>query len=153
MSSLVTNITVAVGVLYLAASFVFFHRTRNRRAFALSLLGLVLLFVLLRVSTGFPSSRQAFGGAAQSMVILTMFGCVVIGMAANHLFYLRDRFSLLDFVRPILVSPLVMLPLIGSLPATGSVERVVFISLAFLAFQNGFFWKSVFDREVPNATD
>lgn len=80
------------------------------------------------------------------MAILIMFICVVLGIMARNIFYQRGKFTLKSFLRPLVISPIVLLPLIGALQSSAEVEAIQLICLAILAFQNGFFWKTVFDN-------
>ena len=117
--------------------------------------GLLLLFVfliILNVTTGFPrpsTGRVAFGGSIPSWwAVLAMAVGVVFGMIAQYVWSKPKRVNLLDFLRPIVVSPLVLLPLIGSLQ-NGPLETIQLASLALLAFQNGFFWQQVLKDAKP----
>jgi hypothetical protein len=49
------------------------------------------------------------------------------------------------------ISPILLLPLIGSIQAVKSLEAIQVASFALLAFQNGFFWQVVLQRAVPSA--
>jgi hypothetical protein len=44
------------------------------------------------------------------------------------------------------VSPIIFLGIMKSVDATASAELTSFISIACVAFQNGFFWHTLFDR-------
>ena len=47
---------------------------------------------------------------------------------------------------PLLVSPIIFLGIMKSADATATAQLTSFISLACVAFQNGFFWHTLFDR-------
>ncbi len=112
------------------------------------ILGLVI--VLLHLAVDFPIPRRAFGGAAPLIAVVIMLVCTILGMAAQHVFYMEDRgFSWLAFVRPIVISPIVLLPLLGSVLGTPQLTNIQLVSFGFLAFQNGFFWKVVLERAKP----
>ena len=79
-----------------------------------------------------------------------MFLAIVCGIAARYIFDLRkSQFSVLEFLKPIVISPMVLLPLIGSVLATGELNGMQVVSFALLAFQNGFFWKVVLEGAKP----
>jgi hypothetical protein len=126
---------------------------RNRSLRRLSghlalLIGITLVFY---ITTGFPipQSWQAFGGAfSPEIAIFIMFICVLLGIAARYIFYLQGHFIWLDCVRPLVVSPLILLPLLGSLQGT-ALESLQMICFAILAFQNGFFWQQVLQEAKP----
>jgi hypothetical protein len=80
-----------------------------------------------------------------------LFLAMVIGMIAKALHDMINSVTVATFkehlrsiVTPILVSPIVFLGLMSS--AEVSVDQKRFIILLFLAFQNGFFWKTVLDK-------
>lgn len=75
--------------------------------------------------------------------------CVALGTVASYIFHLKARFSWKSLVRPLAVSPLVLLPLMGTLQGRSEIEDVQLIWFGLLAFQNGFFWRVVFDRAKP----
>src|SRR5688500_13765809 len=58
----------------------------------------------------------AFGGTFPVLwSVLIMFIGVVLGTIANYIWIKPSSFSWLDFLRPVVISPLILLPLIGSL--------------------------------------
>lgn len=128
-------------------------RFRRLRAFSVQLAALVTVAALLHLTTGFPtpSSWHAFGGVGPLGAIGLMFLFVLLGMAARYLFYLRGKFSWLSFLKPLCASPIVLLPLLGALQGLSQIEPIQLVSFCFLAFQNGFFWKVVFERAKAQA--
>ncbi|GAB4181969.1 MAG: hypothetical protein Tsb002_02650 [Wenzhouxiangellaceae bacterium] len=119
----------------------------RRRFHALELLGLAFVVVLFHLTTGFPQpdERIAFGGASYGQVLALVVAGVLLGMAARYFFYLRNGFKWRNFLRSFLVSPIVVLPLLGMLKSGSEweLQQVVFIFV--IAFQNGFFWRAVFN--------
>ncbi|MCI5157679.1 MAG: hypothetical protein D3906_04425 [Candidatus Electrothrix sp. AUS1_2] len=75
-----------------------------------------------------------------------MFLCTMLGIMAHYVFYLKGKFSWRAFLKPLVISPIVFLPLVGSVQSLTGLEPMQMISFAILAFQNGFFWKEVFGR-------
>jgi hypothetical protein len=103
--------------------------------------------------TGFPffDSRQAFGVSASPVLALgLMFVGIIFGIAANYIFHLASPFSWLDFARPLVVSPIILLPLMGSLQGA-ALELLQLACFVVLAFQNGFFWQQVLRDAKPTA--
>jgi hypothetical protein len=134
-------------VLYLAAILVDMFRSRRYKRFLFALLPLAILVVLAVLITNASTGYIAFGsGTSPGVVILIMFGAILLGIAAHYIFYLRERFSWLDFVRPLCISPILLLPLIGSFQAVKNLEVTQIVAFALLAFQNGFFWPAVLAR-------
>lgn len=120
---------------------------RGRRRFAAVGLALLVAFLaILHLSTGFPGSsagRMAFGDTFPVVTAIgLMFGGVILGIIAQYLWSKPVAFSWLEFLRPLVVSPIVLLPLIGSLEGGGPAPLQL-VSLVLLAFQNGFFWQQV----------
>jgi hypothetical protein len=116
--------------------------------------GLVLLIlIVLHFATGFPvpSERTAFGatGLSSLTAIGVMFVCVVFGIAARYVFFLKGPLNWIALLKPLCVSPIILLPLIGSLQSNAAIEPIQAISLAILAFQNGFFWNVILERTKP----
>jgi hypothetical protein len=111
------------------------------------LLGLVLLDVFLVSS---QRGYVSFGPDGSSLwTVLIMFCAVALGVAARYIFYLRGSFSWLDFAKPLCISPILLLPLIGSLQSVKSLEPMQIVSFGLLAFQNGFFWQAVLQKARP----
>lgn len=110
----------------------------------LFLAGAVGLFLVLRL--GGSSHRQAFGQGQEYALIAVVFVCILLGMAARYVFYLRGKFKWRSFLKPFLISPMVFFPLLGTIPFGNQIEPIQWISFALLAFQNGFFWRVVFER-------
>lgn len=119
---------------------------RRQAAAWRELAALAVAFGILHWTTGFPAVIQSFAGSSPLFAILIMFVCVVMGMLANYFFELRSPFTWNSFVKPLLVSPIVLFPLWGTVETRTDIQTLELISLAFLAFQNGFFWRSVFKR-------
>jgi hypothetical protein len=108
-------------------------------------IGVIALVLLTR------SERQAFGGASPLLALTLMFIGVLLGIAATYVFNLAGSFSWRDFARPLVVSPLVLLPLIGSLQGA-NLEPVQLVCFTVLAFQNGFFWQQVLRDAKPSTS-
>ena len=66
-------------------------------------------------------------------------------MAARYLFY-AEKFVWGSFLRPLVVALLILLPLIGTMQGIAEFQSIQLISFGVLSFQNGFFWKEVFQK-------
>jgi hypothetical protein len=123
--------------------------TRRLQRFAVQVVLLGLVFVLLHVTVNFPTPRRAFGGASLLATVALMLVCTILGMAAQSIVSMGEsRWSWGGFVRPFVISPIVLLPLLGSILGS-ELNLVQLISFGFLAFQNGFFWRVVLERASP----
>ena len=120
--------------------------SRTIKKFFIQTLILLAVIAFLKVTAGFPAARVAFGGVSPVVAIGIMFVCILFGIAAHYMYYMRRKFAWRTFLKPLVISPIVLLPLIGSVAGTPGLEPVQMVSFAVLAFQNGFFWKEVFEH-------
>jgi len=132
--------------LYAVAILVELIRSRSVKWFTIQAVGLVATIAILYLTAGFPQTKLVFGGISLTSAIATMLICTILGIAANYFFYLSGPFSWLSFLKPVLVSPIVLLPLIGSVQGLPQIESVQMICFGLIAFQNGFFWRAVFEH-------
>ena len=148
MNPLITNLLLLLSGLYFILLLVEGISTRSVKNGLIEGLLLAGFLLLLNRITGFPapSSQQAFGGVSPLTAIGLMFLCTMLGIMAHYVFYLKGKFSWPEFLKPLVISPIVFLPLVGSVQSLTGLESVQMISFAILAFQNGFFWKEVFGR-------
>jgi hypothetical protein len=143
----IVHICVAI---YIAVIVVELFRTRRWKPFVWQLLALVALLVIDALITNAILGYVAFGaGNSPAMAIVIMFLGVLAGIAARYFFYLKSAFSWADLLKPLCISPIVLLPLISSVQAVKTLETTQLISFALLAFQNGFFWQVVLERAQP----
>jgi hypothetical protein len=153
MPSWINHGLAACLALSLLFAFIDYFRRRSWPRLLTYVTALLAVALALSITTGFPfpTSRQAFGGGASPLLaVALMFVGVILGIAATYLFNLTGSFSWQDFARPLVVSPLVLLPLIGSLQGA-ALEPVQLVCFTVLAFQNGFFWQQVL-RDAKPAT-
>lgn len=119
---------------------------RNVRRFIFELTILTGVIILLNITTGFPYAKRSFSGVSSVTSIFIMFLCTNLGIVANYFFSLNKKINWINFMKSLCVSPIVLLPLIGSVQNNSEVEPIQLISFGILAFQNGFFWRVVFKR-------
>jgi hypothetical protein len=152
MTPFVTNL-IAVSLIILLLVIIV-DLLRGSKLMALyQLLGLGIFLWILHVASDFPHARVPFGDVEHVSMILLLYGCTVAGMIAGYFFYLRGTFRWRGFLRPILVSPIIFLPLVGLVSTSDEKTQITqSISLCILAFQSGFFWKVVFARAEKNAS-
>ena len=146
MSAVVTYLLMLFIALYALLVLAVLLAGRPARGVLGQLVLLAAVVLLLRATTGFPTIREAFGGVSPVAAIGAMMVCTVLGIAAEYFFRLKGPFSWRSFLKPLCVSPIVLLPLIGSVQSSGTMTSVQFISICFLSFQNGFFWRIVLDH-------
>jgi hypothetical protein len=143
-------LTIVFLVLAVLLVIVDYFRARGLRRFVshLAILSALVAAFMLTSSFPYPGSRQAFGGATPLFAVALMFVGVLTGIAATYVFNLAGAFSWGNFARPFVVSPLVLLPLIGSLQGA-TLEPIQLVCFTILAFQNGFFWQQVLRDARP----
>ena len=148
MNPFVTNLLLLFSGMYLILLIIDGFTTRSVKRILIESLLLGVFLVLLNRITGFPapSSLQAFGGVSPLTALGVMFVCTMLGIMAHYFFYLQGKFSWQEFLKPLVISPIIFLPLVGSVQSLTGLESMQMISFAILAFQNGFFWKEVFGR-------
>lgn len=149
MSPVITYLLVFFIVLYVLVILIEFIKKRSIKRSLLELLLLVVFVIILYITTGFPitSSYQSFGGVSPIVAIAIMFLCTILGTISNYFFSLKGKFSWRKLLKPLFVSPIVFLPLIGSVQSVSNLESIQMVSFAILAFQNGFFWQKVFESK------
>ncbi len=148
MSQLITKGIGLFIILYLLIIIIELISNRNFKRFILELSILLGFIFILYITTGFPvfSRLQAFGGVSPLTAIAIMFVCTLFGIIAHYFFTLKGKFSWRKFLKPLFISPIVFLPLLGSVQSLPNLENIQLISFGILAFQNGFFWKVVFEH-------
>lgn len=153
MSTPVTRILIIVIACYalLILADLVFHRRNALKRCLIELALLVAVVVLLNRATGFPTPKQAFGGGP-ILAFTIMFVCTVLGMAARYVFYQDQKFTWGTFLRPLVISPMILLPLVGTMQGIQTFEPIQLISFGLLSFQNGFFWKEVFEKIRKDVT-
>jgi|GEM_PF-1560503 len=117
-----------------------------------SVVAVVFSVAGLHVSFGFPvvDSSVAFGQMRPTTVVLLLLGSITLG-TISRFFYNNDTFAWLGFLRPIFIAPMLMMPLMGTVEAATRMDGIELASLAFLAFQNGFFWRSLLEKQETMA--
>jgi hypothetical protein len=93
----------------------------------------------------------------ETVPLVICYVAMIAGMAAQYAYAMAERvsrgeprghFEWLTFVMPILVSPIVFIPLLtltSELGAGGAFTRARLMAY-LVAFQNGFFWKQLFEQ-------
>lgn len=152
----------------LVLAWIVWHQVRSRHwaTLILSLVGLFVYVFLLRLLFGFPVPRVAIakGGTSGNSdflpMVVAMFVCMVLGMAAEYLYRYLDapagerQFNVGTFLKPFLVSPLVFMPLAASLE-NANLDLSQFdaprLMVFLVAFENGFLWRGYFSRKLSES--
>lgn len=163
--SLIETITVG-GLTLLLLVWIVWRQTRSPRwaSFIFSVLALLVYVLLLRSLFGFPAISSAIGkgpgGNTFLPIVIAMFVCMILGMAAESLYHYLDappdkrQFDLGSFLKPFLVSPLVFMPLAASLQSANldlSQFDAPRLMIFLVAFENGFLWRGYFSRKLAES--
>ena len=109
-----------------------------------------------------PHGADQMGGIDETASLVICYAAMIAGMAAQYAYAMAERvsrgeprgkFELLTFVMPMLVSPIVFIPLLtltSELGAGGAFTRARLMAY-LVAFQNGFFWKQLFEQRRQTA--
>lgn len=147
MSILITYTLLFFMGLYAIAILIDLMINRSWKYFIIEASILIIVIIVLYLTTGFPTTiRQPFGGISPVLAIAIMFVCTILGIASRYFFYQKGNFSWRSFLKPMFISPIVLLPLLGSVQGVSSFESIQLISFGILAFQNGFFWNAVLEH-------
>jgi len=145
---LILKVCLAV---YLAVIVLELALARRVKRFLIELGAVIAVVILALLINNASTGRVAFGdGTSPGKAVAWMFLATLLGIAARYLFYLqKGQFSWLGLLKPVSISPIVLLPLVGSVQGAGDLKDMQVVSFAFLAFQNGFFWNAVLDAARP----
>jgi hypothetical protein len=138
-------------VLYLLAAFIDLIFKRRLLRFCFELGALIIVVVIALLLNNSVNGTVSFGeGQSPSVVISVMFVAIVLGIIARYVFYVEPgKFSWLDLAKPVMISPIVLIPFIASVQTARNFDTVQLASFGLLAFQNGFFWQSVLSAARP----
>ncbi|MGY0313541.1 hypothetical protein ACV4QK_16880 [Alteromonas macleodii] len=145
MPPLTNNILVISLLLFFLLTVISSFKYKEKGIALFQLIILIVLTSPLVVFYEFPIPKVSFGNAESLKNITLVYFALVAGMIANHLFF-TTKFNFMLMLKPILVSPIVMMPLFSLVENSNEDNSIKLISLIFIAFQNGFFWKSVFEQ-------
>lgn len=117
------------------------------------IVGLLLVIGVSVVAAVFLRTHETMGSGTQSVPWATvglLYVSMITGMVAQYFyFYSRRKFRWRAFIKPFLASPIVFMPLVSAYQkALTSLNAFELGDLMLLcvAFQNGFFWKVIFDK-------
>jgi small-conductance mechanosensitive channel len=140
-------------LVYLGSILIELALTRRAKRFLVEVGALAAVVIIALFLANAVTGRVAFGeGMSPLATVAWMFAATLLGIAARYVFYLqKGQFTWLDLVKPMAISPIVVLPLLGSVQTAGELKSMQVVSFAFIAFQNGFFWQTVLEAARPSA--
>lgn len=124
----------------------------------ITLLAAASILFLLR-----PNQVDKMGSVAETASMIICYAAMLLGMAAEYGYAIADRrargetasFDMLTFLMPIFASPIVFIPLLtltSELGAGGGAFTRARLMVYLVAFQNGFFWKQLFEQRRQTVT-
>jgi drug/metabolite transporter (DMT)-like permease len=115
---------------------------------------LLLLVAAAIYASAFSSDIESKGAVQESVAVVFCYLSMVLGMVAQYCYGQAERgaekltFKPMEFLMPIFASPIVFIPLLtitADIALSGAFTKSK-LMVYFVAFQNGFFWKSFFER-------
>lgn len=109
--------------------------------------------IVIVVSVALPVTNAstgpvAFGeGLSPMRVVAIMFVATMGGIVTRYFFEPRQgQFPWGDCLKTLAITPILLLPLLGSIQSAGTLNPMQLVVFACLAFQNGFFWHAVLEK-------
>ena len=137
--------------LYIVLALVDAFARRTWKPLAINLVLLGLFFLILVATTDFPNKPTAFGGITPVLAIVVMFVAICLGMAAWY-FRTAKKPTWLNLFKTLVLSPIVLLPMIGTVQGAAAIEPLQLFTLGVLSFQNGFFWETILEQTKRQLT-
>lgn len=152
MSLLLTNLLLFFfGLTIVTSTVLDLILVRKVKSFLFTVGGVLVFGLILHLTVGFPKARYDFGSGDEVLAVGIMLLAVLVGMIANQVYYSKGPLVLRQCAKPLVVSPIVLLPLLGSVQGA-NLDTLQFVCFAILAFQNGFFWQRVLAVANPTTT-
>jgi predicted outer membrane lipoprotein len=118
------------------------------------ILGLLLVICASVIAAIWLSTHETMDSGAQAVpwgTVGVLYVAMIAGMVAQYFyFYAHRKFRWRSFIKPFLASPIVFMPLVSAYQkALTSLDAFELgdLMLLLVAFQNGFFWKVIFDKQ------
>jgi hypothetical protein len=148
----------------LTLSVIRFRKTGDLRTLLLCLAVLavsgVSYFIVFESNSEVQSKGDQPSGA---ILIIVLYGCMLLGMVCHYFCMLlltpsdgRPPFEIAGILAPIFASPLVFIPLLGAMQNANidlSALTLPKFMVFFVAWENGFFWKEIFDNRRKQMGD
>jgi len=108
---------------------------------------LIIAFLFFHIFIGYPSStRISFGEPTPLITIILCYISVILGMVSHYFYNKETKFEWSSFLKPLFISPFIFLPMIGIFDKTSVKDTTANVYLVLIAFENGFFWKSIYKQ-------
>jgi len=148
----ITTLVLTCALLLLVLTLLAFFRQHDRTG---PIVGVVVSAAgLAWVAHLRDDGGRSFGSSSGSLVLFVVILVgVVFGMAGEVYFRSRRTPAMADVIKPMLASPIVLLPLYGAVRTIPTYDTSDLLWWALLGFQNGWFWKTVLEKAVPKTGD
>ncbi len=152
LQSILVTISLAGLFLFVIIGYL---KSRNLKSFLVGLSVLFFVFLFLNRYFHFPRWVE-FRDSYEVGLVILLYLCMLLGMVAQYFYYQisdktkKVRFKFYPFLKPLLASPIVFMPLLATLQMAKleiGLSTPAGVIVFFLAFQNGFFWKTFFDHQ------
>jgi len=154
---------IGVTSAFILASLIVFERLlpRQRQRLAmLSALVLLTFVTLLVFASSSPTKIEIKGETTpvQWVMVGLMYASMSLGIIAQSVYFRDDaKTRITSWVKPALASPIIFIPLLSSYQNVLSALNQISLAevmILLVSFQNGFFWKVIFDKaETVAKTD
>lgn len=115
--------------------------------------GLLLAIAVSVAAAIFLRTHETMDSGAKAVswgTVGLLYVALIAGMVSQYFyFYSRQKFRWRTFIKPFLASPIVFMPLVSAYQkALTSLDAFELgdLMLICVAYQNGFFWKVIFDK-------
>ena len=150
------GVSLALLVALLARDFVSDRLTGLSWRHYLYLAAFCIVVVAGVLITALGDSVQSKGNGVSWGRLAALYLSMVAGTIAQFFYYRKEgaAFSVAEFVRPVLASPIVFVPLASAYQDAMAEDGDIslgFFMLLLVAFQQGFIWKAIFDQQIKTA--
>jgi hypothetical protein len=131
------TVVESCAALYLLAALIDFILRRRWLRLCLELTVLIIVVAIALLLNNSVNGKVSLGEGQSLLVpVAIMFGAIVLGIVARYFFYLAPgQFSWLGLLKPTMISPIVLIPLIGSVQTGDGLNSMQLVSFGLLAFQ------------------
>jgi len=141
------------------SEFVFSKQFRAiAKGVVITCLALLVLHVLIGQPLNFIKSFPKANTYGDDFPIETIFFVILIaatlGTIARYIFDYKTNqvFSFLSLAKPIVITPIIILPIVGTLNTDHpNLKFMQFMCILLLSFQNGFFWRTILEKRIKSS--
>jgi hypothetical protein len=147
--------TSALILIALLVSELLLRRYRHRLNIVALLSLLVIVAALIFSEWSVTPNIEAKGetSGVQWIMVALMYIAMTLGIVAQTYYFRSDAVEpgFTSWIKPALASPIIFIPLLSSYQDTlSTIDQISLaeIMILLVSFQNGFFWKVIFDKQT-----